>query len=252
MRKQSHIYSIDVYAYQSPLRKYDPVLKVLFSLLLLVLCLAENKITVSVCLLVSMLVLNVWKNRVGLWEYLKLLGVPLVFILLGCAAIAAEAGRGPEGWYLHVTGESVRTAAETAVRTLGCVSILYFLALSTPVWEIASVLRRFKVPKLMTELMNMIYRYLFILMDVQFRLKNSAESRLGYQDFSTSCYTFGSSIGSLFILSLKKAGMYYDAMEARGYDGELKFLEEEKKNSSLFFLAGAAYLAFLVIVGRIS
>ena len=46
-------------------------------------------------------------------------------------------------------------------------------------------------------------------------MKNSAKARQGYCDFKTSCYTFGSIASNMFIISLKKANAYYDAMEAR-------------------------------------
>ena len=84
------------------------------------------------------------------------------------------------------------------------------------------------VPKLVIELMNMIYRYIFILMDTQAKMKNSAESRLGYCDFKTAVYSFGHSMSNLFVVSMKRASQYYDAMEARCYDGDLLFLEAEK------------------------
>ena len=59
-------------------------------------------------------------------------------------------------------------------------------------------------------------------------MKNSVQSRLGYIDFKTACYSFGSTAGNLLIVSLKKANSYYDAMESRCYNGEMLFLEEEK------------------------
>ena len=59
----------------------------------------------------------------------------------------------------------------------------------------------------------------------------SAEARLGFCDFRTSCYSFGQIAANLFIVALKKANAYYDAMEARCYDGTLCFLEEKKKTA---------------------
>ena len=35
--------------------------------------------------------------------------------------------------------------------------------------------------------------------------------------------------GNILVVSLKKANAYYTAMEARCFDGDLNFLQEEKK-----------------------
>jgi len=110
------------------------------------------------------------------------------------------------------------------------------------------VLRKAHVPKLIVELMNLIYRYIFILLDVYTKMKNSAESRQGYCDFKTSCYTFGSIASNMLVISLKKANSYYDAMEARCYDGNLIFLEEDKKVETIQIVAATVFIIFLVFL----
>ena len=94
----------------------------------------------------------------------------------------------------------------------------------------------------------MIYRYIFIMLDTQRKMKNSAESRLGYCDFKTSCLSFGGIASNLFIVSLKKANAYYDAMESRCYDGDLLFLEEEKPLTQKQVLWALMYLAILIVI----
>lgn len=245
MKKHEHVYSIDYYAYQSPLRTWNPTFKVLFVLAVLLLCLVENHMAVSAFVIASMAVMNIRRNRVCLKEYLGLLSIPLLFIVTGCAAVAVEFGFGAEGWYFSIAPSGILRSLALMLRALACISALYLLVLSTPMSEIISVLRSFHVPRLITELMNLIYRYIFILMDTQVRIRNAAEARLGYVGFKTSCYTFGRSMGSLLASSLRRAGMYYDAMESRCYDGELSFLEEKKSVKAQQLLAAAAYGAVM-------
>ena len=45
----------------------------------------------------------------------------------------------------------------------------------------------------------------------------------------------------MLIVSLKKANTYYDAMESRGYEGEMPFWEQEKPVRMWQILALAAY-----------
>ncbi len=127
------------------------------------------------------------------------------------------------------------------LRTFGAVSALYFLTLSTPAGEVVRLLGKLHVPGIVTELMYLIYRYIFIMMDTQGRIRTAAESRLGYRDFITSCKTFGASLGNLLVITLKRSGAYYDAMESRGYDGELLFMEEERQFKIRWLLWAGLY-----------
>jgi cobalt/nickel transport system permease protein len=52
----------------------------------------------------------------------------------------------------------------------------------------------------------------------------------------------------MLVLSLKKSGAYFDAMEARCYDGELRFLEEEKKADIRLILPAAVFFAYLLFL----
>ncbi len=69
---------------------------------------------------------------------------------------------------------------------------------------------------------------MFVLLDMYGRMRQAAGARLGWKDFRTSCRSFGGIAGNLFVLSLRRSRVYADAMAARGYDGDLRFLEEEK------------------------
>lgn len=106
---------------------------------------------------------------------------------------------------------------------------MYMMTLATPASEMIGVLKRIHVPKMIVELMYLIYRFIFVLSDTHSQMKQAAVSRLGTCDFRTSCRTFGSTAGNLLVASLKRADTYYDSLLSRCYDGDLCFLEEEKR-----------------------
>lgn len=247
-------FSIDYYAYASRLRKMNPVFKVLFSVAVLLLTICLDKPLVSIFVILSMGILTVIRGGVDFHDYCSLMTIPVAFMLMGSAAIAAGFSTKPIGeynlnlhfFYLYATSRSISQALFLILKAFGAVSAMFMLTLSTPSSEIISALRKLHVPKLIVELMNMIYRYIFIMMDTQRKMKNSAESRLGYCDFKTSCLSFGGIASNLFIVSLKKANAYYDAMESRCYDGELCFLEEEKPLQKKQAVLAAVYLILLI------
>lgn len=83
-------------------------------------------------------------------------------------------------------------------------SALYMMSLATPVSELVLVLQRLHLPRLLVELMNLIYRYIFILIDVSEQMQIAAKARLGCHSFRQSCKSFAQIAGNLFLVSLKK------------------------------------------------
>ena len=87
----------------------------------------------------------------------------------------------------------------------------------------------YKRQKLLIELMNMIYRFILILLYVQGRMSTAARARLGYEGFRRSCYTFGNIAGNLLILSFRKAGIYYCLLYTSGSDRMRNRTEDKMK-----------------------
>ncbi|BCZ47403.1 cobalt ECF transporter T component CbiQ [Clostridium gelidum] len=248
--------SIDFYAYASKIRHWNATFKVSLSVLTLILCIVLDNPHVSVAVIIAMAYLTVMKGEFSVMEYLSILAIPIVFILLGTFTIAIDFSRKPMGQYnlylgfcyVFTSHAKLKTVVFLILKVFAAISALQMMTLSTPSSEIIYVLRKAHVPKLIVELMSLIYRYIFILMDVYAKMKNSAESRLGYCDFKTSCYTFGGIASNMLVISLKKANAYYDAMEARCYDGDLIFLEEDKNVETKQIVIAAAFIIFLIML----
>lgn len=249
--------AIDFYAYASKIRCWNPTFKVVFSFLTLLLCIGLNNPFVSMAVIIGMAFLTVVKGGLPLSAYLSVLMIPLTFILMGTIAIGVDFSSQPAGQfnlflgfgYVFTSVGKLQEMAFLMLKVFGAISAMIMMTLSTPSAEIIGVLRRAHVPKLIIELMNLIYRYIFILLDVFNNMRNSADSRQGYGDFKTSCYTFGSVASNMLVVSMKKANAYYTAMEARGYEGELVFLEDEKKHQVSHLIIAVAFMLFLMLLG---
>lgn len=254
--KHEGVYSIDYYAYSSKLKEYNAALKVSFSFLALVFCIGANNILISILTSFIMGYLIVVKGGLHLDDYISLLMIPIVFMFLGSIAIACGISLMPVGqyninlylFYIYFSNESIYSAIRIMMKAFGAISAMYMMTLSTSTSEIISVIRKAHIPKLIIELMSMIYRFIFIIIDTQCKMKNSAISRLGFVDFKTSCYTFGSIASNLLVVSLKKANTYYNAIESRCYDGDIMFLEEEKKIKSSHIYIMILYFIIMIAV----
>lgn len=254
--KHGEGFEIDMHAFSSHLRSWNPEFKVGLAVLLLILCIALNNPYVSLLMLTAMGYLTMIKGGLAMREYFSMLMIPLTFIVFGTIAIAIDFSFEPVNvWYLHLGFFYVNTSPEKIIEMLflmlkvfASVSVLQMMTLTTPSSEIISVMQKAHVPKLIIELMNLIYRYIFILMDVFIKMRNSAQARNGYCDFKTSCKSFGGIIANMLVVSMKKANAYYNAMEARCYDGELYFLEEEKKITSVQLMAAGIFVCGVLAI----
>ena len=250
-------FSVDYYAYASRMRSWNAGFKVLFSIISLLLCIACNNLFVSLAVIFFMGFLTVAVGGLKLHHYISMLLVPIIFLIFGTIAIAIGFSMHPVGqylvhflnlFYIYCSKASLLKAGNLVFKALGAVSALYMMTLTTPLSEIIAVLRKAHVPKLIIELMNMIYRYIFIMIDTHSRMKNSAESRLGYCDFKTSCYSFGQVASNLLVVSLKRGNNYYNALEARCYNGDLQFLEEEKQVKAGQVLMAVIFIIILLLI----
>ncbi len=259
-RKNRHTHSsplsIDYFAYTSRLRAWSPDFKVLFSVITILFCIGLSNVYVSAAVLFSMVFLVVGVGGLPLGDYLSVLTVPLAFILLSVLTVAVDISSQPIGryhlflgfGYVYTTPALMWSGLGLLLKIIASVSALQLMVLTTPSSELISVLRRARIPGIFVDLMSLVYRFIFILMEVSAKMKNAAESRLGYRDFKTAFTTFGGTASNLLILSLKKAGAYDDAMEARCYDGSLLFLEEEKKADIKIIAPAAAFLLYLLLL----
>lgn len=224
-----HVSDVDHWARLSHLQNVSPQLKCTAALIVLFGVLLVRSLWVAAFVAVTMCLLTVWAGRVPMGVYLHLLKTPLLFLLVSGLALLLDFSSAPAGVvnvpfggvYLCVTQQGRQEALVVLADALAAVSCLLALALSTPLYECARVLRKAKVPGLMTELMFFIYRYLFVLSDCLERQKTAAAARLGFWGAKTTLRSTGGLMLSLLIGSMHKASSSFDAMESRCYQGEL-------------------------------
>ncbi len=227
--------SIDKYAYSSKLKHTDPLQKVTFALLTLAVCLWADNLIISVAVIFIMGGMTVSRGGTPLRFYIKLLLLPVSFLIIGVSTVAVNISEQPEsllaaipvaGIWIGVSNEGLQEAIKLFFKALGAVSCLYFLSLSTPMVDLLAALRRLRMPKLLVELMGLVYRFIFVLLETADTIYNAQNCRMGYSSLTAGYRSLGSLISMLFIKSYKRSDELYTALEARGYEGELNVLEE--------------------------
>ncbi|RKL62113.1 cobalt ECF transporter T component CbiQ [Thermoanaerobacteraceae bacterium SP2] len=247
---------IDNYTYSNKLKDVHPAEKLLFTLATMAVGFIPN-VYLNLAIVFMMGTILVFKAGIPVRVYLKILALPLSFVLTGVLTlminIVPAGSRALIKFSLFditigITRESMKISGMLFFRSMALVSCLYFLALTTPMIDLVMVLKSLKVPALLLELMELMYRFLFVLMENSERIYISQSSRLGYITSKAALNSLGRLISSLFLKSYRDSERLYTALEARGYDGELKVLTKNFSPSlrNILFIVSAEILLLLL------
>lgn len=227
---------LDKYAYFNNLKNVHPIEKFIFAILTLIIVLSSNSITLSIIVFLLITLIIILKAKIPFNFYFKLILLPTYFLIAGVLTIALNIITKETNVMfslaiinvkIGITQSSFYTALKLFFKALGSVTCLYFITLTVPMIEIINILKKIKIPKLFLELMIIIYRFIFVLLDTFDRIHTSQVSRLGYKNISTSLKSLGKLISTLFIISLKRSEDIHNALESRCFNGEFNFLQKE-------------------------
>jgi cobalt/nickel transport system permease protein len=230
-------FPIDAYAYANRLRWTHPAEKIAFALLTIGVVLVGSSPVVSVVAFLMGVLAATRLAGIGLAAYWYFVRLPLGFILVSVLtmAITTVPGDGagalvslPVGpWRLGVLPESLAQVARVFSVSLASVGATMFLALTTPMVDICDQLRRWRVPALFVELMTLVYRFIFVLIETAQAMHVAQEARLGYSTAGRSLKSVGMLVSNLYLRSNARASALFTALTARGYTGDLTVLREE-------------------------
>ncbi len=227
---------IDHYAYLSKLKAIDPVQKMAFTIIPLMVCIALSNPWVSVVVIGVMMGYSVRLGGIPPAFFIRLMLVPMVFLLIGILTVLINGYSDPQGLlvaipvmghWLGVSQQSLELAGNLFFKALGATACLYALSLTTPMVAVLSTLRKLGLPVLITDLMGLIYRFIFVLMEASASIMTAQHARLGYSTAGTAYRSFGTMLTMLLVKALKRSDELYTALESRGYQGELTVLEED-------------------------
>lgn len=251
---------IDKLSYQSNLRYVNACEKTVFAIITLLLCVMSRSIAIAVIVLAAMGFLTVKKGGTPFFRYLKLMTIPLAFLLMSTIAIILNWSGTPLDAFAIPIGSHFITSSRSSLffglqlisTALAGVSCLYFLSLTTPMPDILMALKKFHLPSLLVELMLLIYRFIFVLSDIASAIRISQDSRLGNKDFFTSCKSFGNLGSVLFVRAFAKSSRLYDSMESRLYDGTIRVLTEHypPKRREILGIILFELLLIAIMIGR--
>jgi cobalt/nickel transport system permease protein len=210
---------------------------------------ARIKVSLAVfaILVTSLIPVGQWWIYLCLWVLTSVLGIVLridifklfkrsLLVLPFCISTIPLVFRSPadfwlpvENWMPGINLVGLYQALSIIIKSIISVQIAALLIMTTPFGAIMAALRAFGIPKVLISVMTMMWHYLEVILDearrmMQARAARSAclamdDRKIGGNLFFRATVT-GGMAGSLFIRSLERSERVYQAMLARGYDGD--------------------------------
>ncbi|MEG4344331.1 cobalt ECF transporter T component CbiQ [Microcoleus sp. A003_D6] len=231
-------HQIDSLAYTNRLRGLPPSHKLSFAIALLILSLVSGAIVqLSIALWLAVWIV-IYAGIPGKL-YLRLLSLPLMFLLTSLPALALGAVAGDrlpaiewdiwQGWgistgtfYLYLSRTGIHQVSLLFSRTLASTSCMYFILLTVPFTEVLQIIRQLRCPGLVTELLLLMYRFIFSLLAIADELWIAQNSRCGYRTWKLGMRSLGILIGQLLQRTLINYRQVSLSLASRGFNGELR------------------------------
>ncbi len=129
-----------------------------------------------------------------------------------------------------------------------CLMASFLLVATTSIEEICRALRQLHLPKLLTSLLLLTFRYISVLLEEVAIMTEAYHLRApGQKGIHISAW--GSFLGQLLLRSMDRAEALYESMELRGFYGEFYYVEG--KASNRFSWLGACVGAALIMLTRL-
>lgn len=254
--------NIDNIAHHNALQRVAVSQKLFVSIsaLLMVTISRDNSVAIWTLLFMSSVI--VFYAKVPWKVYATLILAPLGFSLAGILTIIVSisfSGDVPDHslWQMKIPYIGIYILPSDLWRGLNiflvafsATSCLYLLILTTPIYEISPILKKCKLPTVLIELIELIYRFIFIFLQTSSQLYTAQQARLGYKNYKVSFQSLVLLISALF----RSIFIHYEnmvlAMKARNIEEFIipDVYLTKYKWQSMFFILFICYLAVVIIL----
>jgi cobalt/nickel transport system permease protein len=154
-----------------------------------------------------------------------IIALPMVFMTPGEQFFAFNL----MGADLVATKEGISVAAHFVFRVWLCVAVMILVVLTTEFPRLIRGLRGLGVPKVFTMMLLITFRYIQLYVNEALRMLRAKEARsFGSVGVVRGLRIGGSLVATLFTRSYERGERVYQAMLARGFDGETRVFNDLK------------------------
>ena len=202
----------DRLSYQSRWFHVAPERKFLFWLLLMVLAFTLPPLGqgIEMALIAA---LTCWLLRVSPWRWCRWMALPFGFLLIGVLTILFSVSRNPQDLLVSLPLGSVW-------RSLAALASTFWLVLNLPFPQLILLLKRGRVPRLLTEQILLTWRFIFILLDEALAIHRAQTLRFGYRSVPKGYRSLAMLVGLLFTRVMIRYQQMSTTLDIKLYQGD--------------------------------
>ncbi|WP_373541200.1 cobalt ECF transporter T component CbiQ [Chamaesiphon sp.] len=255
---------IDTLAYSNRLRQLPPAQKLWFAIAVLLLALVTHY-PVQIVILGWMSVWIVVYAGIPAQVYgAMLLGV-LTFLVTSLPAlildytsvsssvVPADALWHMDLWggYLYLSRQGLLQAVEVVFRSMASTAALFFIVLTIPAIELATICERLGCPPILVELLLLAYRFIFLLSDTAQQIITAQIARGGYRTQRLAMNSLSLLIRQLIQRTASRYQQLTLAVKARGFEQEFRFWQPDTYQYSPRYARESIGGCVVLVVGEI-
>jgi len=227
---------MDQWAYVNRFSKIHPFEKFFIAIVTMFLVLLWDKPVFHVSVLIIMGIGTVLGAGIPFKVYVKYMTLPLLFIFVTLLSVLLEVHTDHKDFlytieifhvFIGISKESISVAIALFFRSIATLTCLYFLAMTTSMQELIYLLEKSHCPSIVTELMVLTYRFIFVFLKTTKTIYYAQSTRLGYKGFFRSLKSLSILSSVLFVKAYMQAKALNQATLSRGYQGTFHQLISE-------------------------
>ncbi len=258
-------HQIDSLAYTNRLRNLPPEHKLGFAITLF--CLSW--IATPILQLLISAWIAIWiicYAKIPVFTYLKLQTIPIVFLLTSIPALVFAIVQLPDlgliqpdiywgirvgHFFLYISRQGIEQVSDLLTRSLSLTACLYFILLTVPFIEIIRTLQHLGCPNLITELLTLMYRFIFLLTETASELLTAQQTRVGYRTWKIGIRSAAIVVSKLLQRTLENYRQISLGLISRGFMGELRVISIRSYKPNFRYAIEAISGCFLlsIIIG---
>ena len=249
---------MDALAYSSRMLNWAPLGKLLLVIVVLIANVMTDSVVTALAVLAIGLALMAYSTNMRIPFMLGVaIGEAILILIVACGIISINGDtsqpciwRADFLWLdLYMTADSFNQAWLVMIRAVAGITVMMAFATSTPIPHLAQALRQIRIPDEICEIVVLIYRYAFLLLERMDTMWSAANSRLGFSGFKRSMKTIASIAVGIFTSSMNMADKAQVSLECRGYRGYFPIWNRPQRAGVGCVAAAVAVFALLYVLG---
>ena len=131
-------------------------------------------------------------------------------------------------WHLYLSTHGLKQAVEIFCRAIASTSCMFFIVFTIPIVELLSIFIKLGFPVILSELLLLSYRFIFLLADVAQKSVTAQIARGGYRTHKLAMNSVGLLIRQLLQHTVERYHQLSLGVKARGFNHEFRFWQPQR------------------------